>query len=104
MRRRYARPRMSFDEVNRQALAALPRLLAHWLPGGRRSGREYVCRNPTRNDRRPGSFSINMQTGQWADFACDDRGGDPVSLRAYLDGCTQGEALQRLAQDLGVLP
>ena len=44
----------------------------------------YVALNPTRNDRRPGSFKINIRTGRWCDFATGDRGGDPVSLVAYL--------------------
>ena len=45
-----------------------------------------MARNPTRPDRRPGSFKINLTTGRWADFATGDRGGDPVSLAAYLFG------------------
>ena len=44
------------------------------------------CTNPTRADRRPGSFSVNTRTGRWADFATGDRGGDVVSLAAYLHG------------------
>ena len=31
-----------------------------------------------------GSFSVSITTGVWADFATDDRGGDLVSLYAYL--------------------
>jgi hypothetical protein len=37
-----------------------------------------------------------------ADFATGERGGDVVSLCAYLEGCTQGEAARRLAMMLGV--
>ena len=33
--------------------------------------REYVALNPTRADKRAGSFKINLQTGRWADFAAD---------------------------------
>jgi hypothetical protein len=44
----------------------------------------YVALNPTRNDRRPGSFKINIRMGRWCDFAAGDQGGDPVSLVAYL--------------------
>ena len=65
-------------------------------------GGEYVARNPTRHDRRPGSFKVNLRTGRWADFATGDRGGDPVSLAAYLFGLTQAEAARRLADMLGV--
>ena len=92
----------SFETVNQAALAALPSLLERWLPDGRRDGREYVARNPTRPDRRLGSFKVNLATGRWSDFATQDRGGDPVSLAAYLFGLTQGEAAARLADMLGL--
>jgi hypothetical protein len=91
------RRRVDFDRINAAALARLSELLARWLPDGRAQGREYVARNPTRDDRRPGSFRINMQTGRWADFATGDRGGDVVSLAAYLGGLSQVEAARRLA-------
>ena len=55
-----------------------------WLPDGTRVGGEWVARNPTRADRKPGSFSINLTTGAWADFASGDAGGDVISLFAYL--------------------
>ncbi len=94
--------RLDFDRINRAALAALPALLARWLPGGRREGHEYVAVNPRRADRRPGSFRINMNSGKWADFATDDRGGDVVSLAAYLGGISQVDAARALAEMLGV--
>lgn len=97
-----ANPRIDFKAINEAAKARLPELCAHWLPDGRRRGREYVARNPRRDDRRPGSFSINLQTGRWADFAVGVRGGDPVSLAAYLSGLGQADAARRLAEMLGV--
>ena len=71
-------------------------------PDGRVVGREYVARNPTRADRRPGSFRINVHSGKWSDFATGDKGGDVVSLAAYLSGTGQGEAARSLADMLGV--
>lgn len=94
--------KIDFAVVNRAALARLPELCARWLPDGRRRGREFVARNPRRADRRTGSFSVNLVTGRWADFAVDVRGGDPVSLAAYLGGLSQGEAARQLAHMLGV--
>jgi hypothetical protein len=91
-----------FQAVNRAAMALLPRLLRRWLPNGRIEGHEYVARNPCRSDRHHGSFKINLRTGRWADFACDARGGDPVSLSAYLSGLSQTEAALRLAIMLGI--
>jgi hypothetical protein len=93
-----------FARVNAAGLAALPALLARWCPGGRRQGAEYVALNPTRVDRRLGSFRVNLRTGRWADFATGDRGGDVVSLAAYLSGQRQGAAARALAQMLGVRP
>ena len=93
---------IDFSGINRAALAALPSLLHRWLPDGRVVGHEYEARNPTRSDRRPGSFRVNVTTGKWADFATGDKGGDVVSLAAYLAGTGQLEAARNLAEMLGV--
>jgi hypothetical protein len=103
VRRSGAAHRIDFEQINRAALGRLPDIVARWLPGGRIEGREYVAINPRRADRRPGSFKVNLSTGQWADFAAAGaRGGDVVSLTAYLGGIGQVEAAERLAKMLGV--
>ena len=107
MRARQRRPAqrsslVDFDGINRAALAALPALLARWLPGGKQQGNEYMVRNPKRHDRRPGSFKVNLRTGKWADFATGDQGGDVVSLAAFLGGIGQREAAERLAAMLAI--
>lgn len=84
------------------ALLAADYLLADWLPDGTRKGKEYWPTNPVRGDRKPGSFSINLHTGKWNDFASGDKGGDLVSLLAYLRGCSQIEAARILAAQLGL--
>jgi hypothetical protein len=94
--------RFSFAEINALALSALPALLQRWLPEGALRGQEFTARNPRRSDRSAGSFSVNIRTGQWADFATGDKGGDVVSLAAYLFDLSQGEAKQRLAEMLGL--
>jgi hypothetical protein len=94
--------RIDFAAVNAAALRALPDLLIRWLPDGRVTWHEFTARNPRRADRHPGSFKINLQTGRWADFAADAKGGDPVSLAAYLFGLSQGDAARRLSAMLGV--
>lgn len=94
----------NFRRVGAAALAAADAVLSRWLPDGRRQGAEYVARNPTRDDGRAGSFTINGNSGAWADFATGDRGGDLVSLVAYLDGVRQPEAARRLAEFLGIDP
>ena len=93
---------IDFEGINAVALPALSALCARWMPGGKRIGREYVTLNPTRADRRAGSFKVNLQTGRWADFATGDKGGDVVSLAAYLFGLRQAEAARRLADALGI--
>ena len=94
--------RIDFVTINRVALARLPDLCARWLPDGRRRGHEYIALNPRRTDRRAGSFSVNLNSGRWADFAVGARGGDPVSLAAYLSGLGQADAARQLAEMLGV--
>jgi hypothetical protein len=93
---------INFDRINRAAIAALPAVLARIVPGGNVVAREYVALNPTRADRRPGSFKVNMRSGRWSDFATGDKGGDPVSLCAYVEKCSQVEAARRLARMLGI--
>ncbi|MEI8154808.1 MAG: hypothetical protein WCG92_24990 [Hyphomicrobiales bacterium] len=96
------RSSIDFSGINAAALPALSALCARWLPGGKRIGREYVTLNPTRTDRHAGSFKVNLQTGRWADFATGDKGGDAVSLAAYLFGLRQSDAARRLADALGM--
>ena len=96
------RGRLDFPAINRAALASLPALLRRWLPDGRLAGREYTACNPRRADRHPGSFRVNVNSGKWADFATGDKGGDVVSLAAYLSGTGQAEAARALADMLGV--
>lgn len=93
---------MNFKYIVDLARTRMEEIVDHFLPGGKRQGREYIVCNPRRNDNRPGSFSINLDTSQWADFATGDRGGDAISLLAFLDTSNQLEAAKRLAAFLGV--
>ncbi|VVM75368.1 toprim domain-containing protein [Pseudomonas fluorescens] len=93
---------IEIQRIANAALLAADNLLADWLPDGTRKGKEYWPTNPVRGDRKPGSFSINLHTGKWNDFASGDKGGDLVSLLAYLRGCSQIEAARILAGQLGL--
>src|SRR6476646_6129803 len=95
-----ARGSVDFSATNQAALGYLPNLVQTWLPQGRRCGNEWVALNPTRADTRAGSFSVNLKTGRWADFATGDAGGDVISLAAYLFGTRQIEAARTLAVTL----
>jgi hypothetical protein len=93
---------ISTTAIRDKSLALADQLVCGWLPQGRRVGNEWVARNPTRADRHPGSFKVNLRNGCWADFATGDAGGDLISLRAYLDGIRHGEAARRIASELGL--
>lgn len=97
-----ARAGFDFVAVNNAALPILHAILKRLLPDGKVVAGEYTARNPTRADRSPGSFKINLRSGRWADFATGDKGGDVVSLIAFLEGCSQGKAARLLAQMLGM--
>ncbi|MGN8275141.1 DUF927 domain-containing protein [Pseudomonas sp. SMN5] len=96
--------RPSFAEVKSAALKDIDRVLSHWLPNGKRvdGGKEYTAPNPTRTDKRAGSLKVNLSKGTWADFATGDKGGDLIDLVRYLDGGTDVEACNKLADLLHV--
>jgi len=94
--------RIDFAAINHAALAAFPAVLARVLPRGKQVHREWVALNPRRADRNLGSFKVNRFNGKWCDFATGDKGGDPVSLVAYIEGVSQVEAARRLARMLGL--
>jgi hypothetical protein len=96
--------RIDFARVNAAALRNCEAVVTGLLPDGRREGHEWVARNPHRADKRLGSLKVNLSTCKWADFASSDKGGDAVSLAAFVSGLQQREAAIRLAESLGVDP
>lgn len=96
------RSRIDFRRIADAAAAQADSIVLRWLPDGRRDGREWVARNPRRDDHRPGSFKVNLRSGAWSDFATGDKGGDLISLAAYLFGLNQVEAARRVADMLGI--
>ncbi|MDO6458045.1 VapE family protein [Celeribacter halophilus] len=96
------------SKIDFQALAASlnpETILPQWLPDGQRRGGEWVARNPTRNDKTLGSFSINLRTGAWGDFSTGDEGGDLISLWAYLHHNNDNVAAARdLMERQGIAP
>ena len=95
---------INFERIKTSALVSIEGVLSRWAPGGKKQGHEYLPLNPRRGDQKPGSFSINLNTGAWADFAADAKGGDLIALVAYIDGVKQSEAAERLAIFLGLKP
>jgi hypothetical protein len=93
---------ISFDSINQQALLYSQSLLQSWLPNGVIQGRDYCPLNPTRNDKHIGSFKINIQTGQWHDFATGDKGGSLIDLYAYINNISKKESSEYIAKQLNM--
>lgn len=94
---------VNFEAINNALMAGIDSYLARWLPGGDSEANEYVALNPTRADTRKGSFRINRNTGAWKDFALSDaKGGDLISLYAYLNRKEQIDAAKELADMVGI--
>ena len=90
-------PDLDFAGLNARLLSDARNLLPSWLPGGRIQGHEYVC--GSLQGGKGESFSVNLNTGRWAEFSGSERGGDLVSLYAAIHGIGQGEAFKRLEGD-----
>ena len=93
-------PPIKFAELADALLARATTLVPAWLPGGRINGHEYVC--GSLQGGSGSSLSVNLTTGQWADFASDEKGGDLISLYAACHGLTMGKAALTVARDEGL--
>lgn len=91
---------MDFRGLADRLLADADRLLAQWLPAGRRQGNEYKCGSVA--GEAGDSLSINIRTGRWADFASGERGGDLIDLYAAIHSLELGEAYRELDNSPGV--
>lgn len=95
---------INFEHINTVALAHLEDLLTRWFPAGRIIGSEYEVGSL---EGEPGkSFKVNLgsKRGVWTDFAGNEKGSDPVSLYAAINGTGQAEAAIRLSGELGINP
>jgi hypothetical protein len=99
-RRKPKNIRIDFETIRTVARRNARTICKRIVPGGRVVGDEYVVKNPNRADRHAGSFKINLRTGQWADFATNERGGDLIALVAWRYAVSQSEAAERLASFL----
>lgn len=69
-----------------------PRKTEGWTPGP-------LC--PFHDDRRPGSFNINLSSGAFRCFACGARGGDVIAFVMLRDNLAFPEALRALTREGG---
>ena len=88
-----------FNQLNLKLLASIDYVLSAWLPGGKPQGREYVAASI--HGGAGGSFSVNRDTGKWAEFNGGLRGGDLISLYAAQKGLSQGDAYKEICQSMG---
>ncbi len=93
--------KIDFEDVHRAVRGLEHALVYRLLPHAKKQGHEYVALNPTRIDRKIGSFRINAYNFKWADFATGDKGGDVISLWAYIRKCTQLQAAKEILQVVG---
>lgn len=93
-------PPIDFAALSAALLERVTQLLELWLPGGHYAGHEYVCAGLGGGAGR--SLSINTKTGQWADFAGDDKGNDLLSLYAAIHNLSQGKAAKQVAAETGL--
>ncbi len=84
---------IAFKRIADTALRHADTIVRRWLPDGMREGGEWVSLNPTRSDRRRGSFKVNLASGRWSDFATGDAGGDLVSLGPIFSGSARPKRL-----------
>lgn len=85
-----------FEQVKAALAPRLPEVLAKLLPGGRVSGREYVC--ASLQGGAGTSCATNLETGKGSDFATGESWGDVIALAAKVWNMRQGEAAQELAR------
>jgi hypothetical protein len=86
---------IDFPAAKTRALATL----MDWLPGAgqaEKRGDELWACNPLRADSSPGSFSVNLCTGIYYDFA-DNSSGDALGLYAGVHSLSVAEAAKWLA-------
>ena len=93
--------KINFREVKDALKGYEDSILRQLLPNGRKENNEYVALNPTRADKKLGSFRINTRSWKWADFSSNDKGGDIISLYAYIRAVNQLTAAKELLRIIG---
>jgi len=78
-------------------------LVPQLLPGGNIKGGRWHCLNPKRStDDKTKNFSVDLNTGQWADFAETNTKGTFIQLYSYLNDCDDVESARRLSEMVGM--
>jgi hypothetical protein len=70
-----------------------PKRSTGWVDGG-------LC--AFHDDRKRGSFRVNLTTGAYKCFSCDAKGGDIISFTMQQYGLSFRDALEHLARTWGI--
>lgn len=78
-------------------------ILEHFLPGGKKAGKEYKVRNPHRTDEHIGNLSVDIASGKGGDFATGETFGDFVGVVAFAtQAAKMSDAAETLAKFLSL--
>ena len=88
----------SFDikQIAEQLAPNQLHILTSICPGGIVTGKEYTAGSITGGPGK--SFSFNLATGKWADFATGEKGGDIIALYAAVNRVNNAEAAKTLQE------
>lgn len=89
-----------FQEVKDSLQSRLPDVVQELLPGGRISGKEYLC--ASLQGGNGDSCRTNLETGKGSDFASGDAWGDIIGLAAKVWNMRQGEAAGELKKQYSI--
>jgi putative DNA primase/helicase len=87
---------IDIKQIAERLISSQETILTQICPGGTISGREYTAGSITGGPGK--SFSFNLQTGKWADFATGEKGGDIISLYAQVNRINNAEAAKILQE------
>jgi DNA primase (bacterial type) len=90
-----------FQEVKDGLQCRLAAVVQNLLPGGRVSGKEYICGSIQGGSGN--SCRTNLETGVGSDFATGDSWGDIIGLAAKVWNMRQGEAARELGKQYSIV-
>lgn len=86
---------LDFEGLANYLLGRSMEVITRLLPNGKLRGNEYVCGDLDGGEGD--SMRVNTNTGLWAEFNGNEKGGDLISLYAAKNRIGNGEAAKRLA-------
>ena len=91
-----SRTSLNIKQIAESLAPSQETILTQICPGGTISGREYMAGSINGGPGK--SFSLNLTTGKWADFATGEKGGDIIALYAAVNRINNAEAARTLQE------